>query len=224
LQPRRSIAEAVAIVMKRNYVFHEALRTGIVNYHSLAAQVAPRVRELTDREVKIATLVVAIKRFADAIVEEDSTRLEEILKEAKVTLIGGVAEVSLRATDVPPSQVLERVLGTVPSLSVMPEVIQLPGVVKIVAHKEDALAIAKELGKSFPTTVEDGMAKMAVRLSRSAERGVGLASYITELLYRNGVVIHSAYIGRPDILLVVEERFATTAYDVLREKTRQTPA
>ena len=47
---------------------------------------------------------------------------------------------------------------------------------------------------------------------------MGLASFITELLFRNGVVIQSAYIGRPDSLLVVEERFGARAYDVLRER------
>jgi hypothetical protein len=68
-------------------------------------------------------------------------------------------------------------------------------------------------------TVERGLAKIGVRVSQRAEKMVGLATYITELLYRNGVVLHGAYIGRPDILLVVEEKFGTMAYDILRENT-----
>jgi hypothetical protein len=47
---------------------------------------------------------------------------------------------------------------------------------------------------------------------------VGVATYITELLNRNGVMIHGAYIGRPDMLLIVEERFGDRAYEVLRSQ------
>lgn len=216
---RLSTADAVSLLVRRNYVIYEALRLKVVNYHALAAQIAPRVEELTGKRAKLAALVVSVKRFSDGMAEERTARLEGILEDAMVTLSGGVSEVSLRVKDVPPNQVLEDLLKMVPRLSAPPEVMQLPGVVKVMVHSEDGLLIEQELGKRFPTTVEGGLAKIGVRVSQKAEKMVGLATYITELLYRNGVVIHGAYIGRPDILLVVEEKFGTRAYEILREKS-----
>jgi hypothetical protein len=214
-----SLTEAVSIAIRRNYVVYEALRIRVANYHKIATQIAPRVQELTGRKAKVGTLVVAVKRFSDGMEEERASRLEGILDDAQVGLTSGVVEISLRARDVPPTKILEEVLKMSPRLSVMPEVIQLPGVVKVVAHREDGLLIEQELGKRFQTSLQDGMARITVRLSRRAEKVIGLAAYIAELLYLNGVVLQSAYIGRPDIMLVVEWRFGPLAYDVLSRRS-----
>lgn len=220
--PRRlSTAEAVSQVVRRNYVLYEALRLKLVNYHALAARIMPGVEELTGKKARLPTLVVAVKRFSDSMTEERAAELQGILGDARVTLTGGVVEVSVRVGDVPPSKVLNEVLELVPWLSAMPEILQLPGVVKVMVTGEDALLIERELGDRFQTTVGDGMAKIGVHVSQRAEKMVGLTTYITELLYRNGIVIHSAYIGRPDFLLVVEEKFGARAYEVLREKAKE---
>jgi hypothetical protein len=161
-----------------------------------------------------------IKRFADGMAEERNARLEGILENATVTLTEDISEVSLRSGKVPPNLVLGEVLKLVPELSAMPEVMQLPGVVKVLVNRDDSLLIERELGHKFSTAVEGPMAKMGVRISKRAEKMVGVATYITELLNRNGVMIHGAYIGRPDILLIVEKRFGARAYEVLRSQVK----
>ena len=213
-----STAEAVGAVIRRNYVLYEALRMKVVNYHALAARAGPRVEELTGKKTKLPTLVVAIKRFSDGIAEERATELEKILDDARVTLTGDVAEISFRASGVPPTRILEDVLKMVPRLTTLPEIMQLPGVVKVLVDREDSKLIEKEMGRRYRMTVERGMAKIGVRISPRSERTVGLATFITELLFRNGVVLQGAYIGRPDSLLVLEERFGARAYDILRER------
>ncbi len=145
--PRRlSTADAVSQVMRRNYVFYEALRLKVVNYHAMAARIAPSVEELTGKKAKLPTLVVAVKRFSDSMAREQAAELQGILGDARVTLTGGVAEVSVRVGDVPPSKVLNEVLKLVPRLSAVPEILQLPGVVKVMVTREDALLIERELG------------------------------------------------------------------------------
>ena len=212
-----STAEAVASVIQRNFVLHEALRMKIMNYHALAVRIAPKVEELTGRKAKLPTLVVSIKRFSDGIAEERETKLERILDDARVTLTSGIAEVSLRTTGAPPREVMEDVLELAPKLAALPEIAQLPGVVKVLVDDEDSELVEKELGRRYQVTVERRMAKVGIRVSPRSEEVVGLASFITELLFRNGVVIQSAYIGRPDSLLVLEDRFGARAYDILRE-------
>jgi hypothetical protein len=47
----------------------------------------------------------------------------------------------------------------------------------------------------------------------------GVATFVTEMLYRSGVIMHVAYIRRPDLLLVVEEKFGMRVYDVLHTRS-----
>ena len=212
-----STTEAVASIIQRNFVLHEALRMKIMNYHALAVRIAPKVEELTGRKAKLPTLVVSVKRYADGITEERETRLERILEDAKVTLTSGIAEVSIHAPGLPPIEVMKDVLDLTPKLAALPEIAQLPGVVKVLVDDEDSKLVEKELGRRYHITVERRMAKVGFRVSQRSDEVVGLASFITELLFRNGVVIQSAYIGRPDSLLVLEDRFGARAYDILRE-------
>ncbi len=192
----------------------------VVNYHALAARILPKVEELTGTKIKLPTLVVTVKRFSDGIAEERATKLDKILDDARVTLTGGVAEISFRVSGVPPTQVLEEVLKMLPRLTTPTEIVQLPGVVKVLVDREDSKLVEKELGRRYQMTVEGGMAKIGVRIGPRSEKTVGLATFITELLFRNGVVLQGAYIGRPDSLLVLEEKFGARAYDILREEAR----
>ncbi len=57
-----------------------------------------------------------------------------------------------------------------------------------------------------------------IRLSPSAEKVPGIASFITELLYRNGVSILDAFLSYEDVILIVQERLGPKAYQVLSEK------
>ena len=50
------------------------------------------------------------------------------------------------------------------------------------------------------------MAKVILNLSPHAEMNPGIASYITELLFRNGVNILDAFLGYGDVIMVVDER------------------
>jgi hypothetical protein len=208
-------------MIQRNFVLYEALRMRVMNYHALAVRIAPKVEELTGRKAKLPTLVVSIKRFADGITEEHETKLERILEDAKVTLTSGIAEVSLRADGVPPTEVMQDVLRLTQKLTALPEIAQLPGVVKVLVDDEDSKLLEKELRSKYQVTIERRMAKVGIRVSQRSKGVVGLASFITELLFRNGVVLQSAYIGRPDSLLVLEDRFGARAYDILRGVRRE---
>lgn len=212
-----SVPGAVEVVIKRNYVIYEALRLDVVNYHALAAWISPRVTELTGRKPKENTLVVAIKRFSDRLSGDRSEQLEELLKDAKITLTGGMAEVTLEPKGISPALVLQELVKTIPKTSTPPVIVILPDAVKLLVERQDGRLVKAEMGTRYPVRTEEAMAKIEVRLSRSAEKMRGVATFITELLYRNGVTLQVAYIGRPQILLVMEERFAARAYDLLRE-------
>jgi hypothetical protein len=67
------------------------------------------------------------------------------------------------------------------------------------------------------------VAKLTLNLSPHAEMTPGIASYITELLFRNGVNILDAFLGYGDIIMVVDDRDGPLAYDVLRGEIHGSP-
>ena len=62
------------------------------------------------------------------------------------------------------------------------------------------------------------MAKLILNLSPRAEMTPGIASYVTELLFRNGVNILDAFLGYGDIIMVVHDKDGPLAYDVLQRE------
>jgi len=60
-----------------------------------------------------------------------------------------------------------------------------------------------------------------IHLSEEAERSPGIAAYITDLLYRNGINIVDAFLGYEDIILVLNESDGPRAYTILEEATSE---
>ena len=214
-RPRNSTSEAIALTVSRNFVLQEALRMKLVNFHSLAAQIGPKVEELTGRRLKPATLVVSIKRFSDRMVEQRQTDLARILQDSHVTLTGGMVELTVSLKGRHGASFLEDLAKVTRALATVPEMQLLPNVARMLVEKEDGVRVKRELGSRYPVTVEEGLAKVGVRLGKSASSQRGVATFITEILYRNGVVLRSAYVGRPEASFVVDERLGTTAYDII---------
>ena len=65
---------------------------------------------------------------------------------------------------------------------------------------------------------QTNVAKVVLNLSPHAEMTPGIASYITELLFRNDVNILDAFLGYGDIIMVVDDKDGPLAYDVLQRE------
>jgi len=63
--------------------------------------------------------------------------------------------------------------------------------------------------------------KIMIHLSEDAERPLGIAAYITDLLYRNGINIVDAFLGYEDIILILDESDGPRAYTILKETTSE---
>ncbi len=75
-----------------------------------------------------------------------------------------------------------------------------------------------ELSGRYSFSMERDVAGITIRMPPSAEKVPGIASFITELLYRNGVGILDAFLSYEDVVIVVKERMGPKAYQVLSEQ------
>ena len=216
-ETKPSISEAVSTIMMENHLLYEALKLKIVNYHALAEHVRKDVEEMTGRKVSVPSVVVAIKRFSDGL-EGNGMEVVKILKDAKLSLVGRAADLTIEGRGVPTMRILEDLLKLSPKFVGAPNILQLPSSVKVLADEEDADVIKKELSDKYTVKVIGEAAKIVVRISRKAEKVPGIAAFIAELLYRNGISMLDLFYGYEDLLLVVEERLGPKAYQVLSSK------
>ena len=215
---RVSVSEAVSAVILRNYVVLESLKLKIVNYHALASKISSEVEDLTGTSANVATMVVAIKRFSDGLGERGIENMSASLKGSKLELAGGMVEMTIAGKAAQHHQILQEFLKLKDKFSGTPYVFQLPQSVKIIAEDTDAKLLGEALGGSFEVSLKGNVAKVTIRLPQSAVRGPGIGSYITELLYRNGVSILDAFLSYEDIVMVVQEKLGARAYQVLSEE------
>ncbi len=218
--PNVSVPDAVSTIIMRNHVLYESLRLKVVNYHALAAKISHEVEELTAKTVNLDTVVVAIKRFSDNLREEKLTEVALILKDAKLSLVSGVADVTIAAKSVSTIEILEQVLKLVPKLSAIPNIFQLPNSVKVLTEEDDAEIMKKELSRQYSLLLRSNMAKVSIRISPTGEKIPGIASFITDLLFRNGINLIDAFLGYEDIVMIVEEKFGPRTYQLLSEEIR----
>jgi len=212
------VSEAVSTVISGNYVVLESLKLKIVNYHALASMISSEVEELTGKRARIATIVVAIKRFSDGLGKGRIQNMSAGLKDAKLELAGGMVDITVVGKAAQHHQILQDFLKLEGKFSGTPYVFQLPNSVKIIAEERDAKLLEEMLWGNYDTSLKRNVAKITIRLSPSAEKVPGIASFITELLFRNGVSILDAFLSYEDVVLVTQERMAAKSYQVLTEE------
>jgi hypothetical protein len=213
--PGVSVSEAVSIVILRNYVVLESLKLKIVNYHALASKISSEVEDLIGTRANVATIVVAIKRFSDGLGERGIENMSASLKGSKLELAGGMVDMTIAGKAAQHHQILQDFLKLKDKFSGTPYVFQLPNSVKIIAEETDAKLLGEALWGNYQISLQGNVAKITIRPPQSAVRGPGIASYITELLNRNGVSVLDAFLSYEDIVLVMQEKLGARAYQVL---------
>jgi hypothetical protein len=213
-----SVSEAVSTILLRNYIVLESLKLRIVNYHALASKIIAEVEDLTGSSANMSTIVVAIKRFSDGLGESGIENMSASLKGSKLELAGGMVDMTIAGRAAQHHQILRDFLELKDKFRGTPYIFQLPNSVKIISEETDAKLLEEALWGNYEISLKGNVAKITIRLPQSAVRALGIASYITELLYRNGVSIIDAFLSYEDIVLVMQDHLGARAYQVLSEE------
>ena len=220
-QYKISVPEAVALIITKNQPIYECVKQKLINYHALAAKIKPEVDKLRDRKTKINTIVVGIKRFSDTIVD---IRVEEpinILRDAQITLVSRIADVTIKAKKSEFPTILKLITEVSSRLNEPPHIFQLSNSIKLVANARDYEDFLRSRLSEWRITKEEmNLSKLSLHLPSKVESTPGFASLITELLYRSGINILNTYIGE-ETILILDRDDGPRAYEILeREITR----
>ena len=211
---------AVESIATHNQAIHTCLKLRIVNYHALAAVIKPEVEKITGKPTTINSLVVAIKRFSDTLVEENKKLPAplSILRDATITLTSDIADVTIRPKKTEFLSILRKIIEVSSGLDEAPDLFKSSNLIKLVTgEKEYKSVIRTELGKSHIEKELMGLSKLTLHLSPMAKRDSGFALFITELLYRNGIEAVHSYIDE-DTVILVNKADAPRAYEILDQE------
>lgn len=218
---RPTISEVVIDLVSRNHPVCQHIRMGLINYHALAARIKPTVDRITGRNVNVNTIVVIIKRFSDAQSKLGLPPTMSVLRNSKMTLSSGVVDVTIYPKREAFINELKRLVEISTELNERPHIFPLVSSIKIIADANDYEKLKTALKARYPLKPRTKTAKITIRLSEEAEKFHGVAAYVTDLLYRNGITIIDAFLGYEDIILILDESDGPRAYTILEEETRE---
>jgi hypothetical protein len=216
---RPTITKIVIDLISRNHPVYQHIRMGLINYHALAARIKPTVDRITGRNVNVNTIVVIIKRFSDSQSKLGLPPGISVLKNSKMTLSSGVVDVTIYPKRESFISELKRLVEISTELNERPHIFPLVSSIKIIADTNDYEKLKKALKDRYPLKPRTKTAKITIRLSEDAKKFHGVAAYITDLLYRNGITSIDAFLGYEDIILILDESDGPRAYMILEEET-----
>jgi len=200
---------------------------GIANYTALAIKIKPELDRIIGYEVNINTIVVSIKRIADALQQNqdfDSIAQEEKenLAGARISLTGSILEVEFDKE----MENIEKVLDLFDRQSdIRFNIFQSKN------HMNLFIENISEIKKIFnstdssptitPSKIKEGVSMITISLpweEIELRKTYQMLSMISNILYDNQISLHNAFFTPNEIVLIINDRDAAKVYELLRVK------
>ena len=208
-----SVPHAVREVIGSSTLFFQALNTGIANYTALAQKIKPEVEKLTKSEVNVNTLVVAIKRFADSL-EDNDYEFHPIFDGVRMTLTGSIIDIDFHETD-DAYQVLDEIF----ELGSGYNMFRTNKQIRLFAEDMDEIRnMFKSSHEGSTGEIKDGLSKITITAQSDKENTYEVLSIVLSILHNNRIPLYNAFFSQNEIVLILGMDDAAKAYEVIREK------
>ena len=211
-----SVPDAVREIITRNRSIYDCVKMDLINYTALAVKIQKDIEAQVGGPVNLNTIVVAIKRYADSFDEKDEIQNEPVLKNARLSLTDGIADVRFSTNDFEigdAADLMNRFMQIDPDY----EFFRLTDSFRVLTEDIDDV---RKLFESFPNQknfFQTGLAKISIHISDTQNRS-DIVSYVSEILHDSGIELVNAYFGQEDIVIVLHEEDAARAYKILRSE------
>lgn len=209
-----SVPDVVREIITRNRSIYDCMKMDVINYTALAVKIQPEVERLLGNPVNLNTIVVAIKRYADSFEIKDDVKEQSVLKNARLTLTDGILDVKFSLDELGEQEAMN-LMNKFSELKSDYEFFRLADSFRLLT--EDLVDV-RQLIESFPGVknfFNTGLAKIKIRIPQDQNRS-DVVSYVAEILHRNGIELINAYFSQDDIVVVLNEKDASRAYELLR--------
>ena len=210
-----SVPEVVREIITQNRSIYDCMKMDLINYTALAVKIQPEVEKHLGNSANLNTIVVAIKRFADSFEQKEEIRNESILKNARLKLTGGIMDIKFSSNEFG-MQDFAALMEKFAKINSDYELIRLEDTFSVLA---DDLPDIREMLVPFPNeeSFSTGLAKIKIHIPEEQSHSDAV-SYVAEILHTNGIELVRAIFGQDNIIIVLKEKNASRAYEILRSE------
>jgi hypothetical protein len=220
-----SVSKAIKDILFSNSIYLNSLKLGIANYTALALKIKPEVDKTVASDVNINTIVVSIKRIADAIqLNQDSDNIAQEEKDnlagARISLTGSIIDVEFDKE----MENIEKILELFDRESdIRFNIFQSKNHMNLFI--ENISEIKKIFGADSQivthSKIKEGVSMITISLpweETELRKTYQLLSIISNILYDNQIFLHNAFFTPNEIVLIIKDIDAAKVYELLRVK------
>lgn len=208
-----SVPEIIRDVITRNRSIFDCLKMDLINYTALAVKIQPDVEKVLGNPVNLNTIVVAIKRFADSLESKENVEEQSVLKNARLALTDGIVDIKFSVKD---SQDIDplTILDKFSKITTNYDFFRSSDMFRFLAEDLDDVRQIFETLPNRENIFSTGLAKIRISIPSNQNKS-DVVSYVAEVLHENGIELVNAFFSQDSIILILNEKDASRAYDVL---------
>jgi len=215
-----SVPDSVREIITRNRSIYDCIKMDLINYTALAVKIQKDVEAQIGGPVNLNTIVVAIKRYADSFEEKEDVQNEPVLKNARLSLTDGIVDIKFSSDDFAMKDAVD-LMDRFTRIDPDYEFFRLTDSFRFLTEDISDVRKLLESFSSHKNFLQTGLAKISVQIPES-QNSSDVVSYVSEILHNNGIELVNAFFGQDNIVIVLHERDAARAYEILRgEISRQ---
>jgi hypothetical protein len=217
-----SVPEAIRRVLASNHMYLQALEAGIANYTALAEKIKLDVEKLIGSKVNLNTIVVAIKRFAD-VLEQNKKQLKgdeaSSSVKARMSLTDSIIDIDFQREDREQGDLLEKFFEEFFEQASPYNLFQSDNHFTLMTEDaDDTRKIVTNAVEKFDGKIRKGLSKITISMSPEEQNPYDMLSLVSNMLYNHQIPIHNAFFTPNEIVLILSDKDAANAYDLIRKK------
>jgi aspartokinase len=215
-----SVPEVVREIITRNRSIYDCMKMDMINYTALAVKIQPEIEKILGNSVNLNTVVVAIKRYADSFETKEEVKEESVLKNARLVLTDGIMDIKFSIKDsneMDPMAILDKFSKITNNY----DFFRLSDSFRFLTEDmEDIRQIFKNVSNR-DDMFNTGLAKIRISIPTSQNQS-DVVSYVAEVLHANGIELVNAFFSQDSIVIILNEKNSSRAYDILHSDIMRT--
>jgi len=215
-----SVPEVVREIITRNRSIYDCMKMDMINYTALAVKIQPEIEKILGNSVNLNTVVVAIKRYADSFETKEEVKEESVLKNARLVLTDGIMDIKFSIKDsneIDPMTILDKFSKVTDNY----DFFRLSDSFRFLTEDmEDIRQIFRNISNR-DDMFNTGLAKIRISIPTSQNQS-DVVSYVAEVLHANGIELVNAFFSQDSIVIILNEKNSSRAYDILHSDIMRT--
>ncbi len=215
-----SVPEVVREIITRNRSIYDCMKMDLINYTALAVKIQPEIERILGNSVNINTVVVAIKRYSDSFEIKEEVKEESVLKNARLALTDGIMDIKFsvkESNEMDPTTILNEFSKVTSNY----DFFRLSNSFRFLTEDMESIRQIFSNVSNRDDMFSTGLAKIRISVPTSQNQS-DVVSYVAEVLHSNGIELVNAFFSQDSIVIVLNEKNSSRAYDILHSDIMRT--